>query len=76
MREVADNLAKNYSENVDVIWWHSSKLEELDADGIKKIKDSSTPLSHIIDELKEETGINLKRAKEEGINIIFSKVKI
>jgi len=71
IREVVDKIAKNHSDKIDVIWWHSSKLEELEAGGVQKIRDSIQPLEMIIEDLKEEHGINLLTAKEEGISVLL-----
>jgi hypothetical protein len=71
IREAVDQLIKNHSESFDLIWWHSSKLEEMEADGARRIKDNIQPLEMIIEDLKEECGVNLSTAKEEGISVLL-----
>ena len=71
VREAVDKIAKNHFENIHIVWWHSSKLEELDSDGVKQIRDKVNPLNSIVKDLKEEMGIDIATAREENINLLL-----
>ena len=70
-REIIDYLAKNEPDSFDIIWWHSSKLEELTIEGITRIREKVDPLSKINEEFLESTGISIKEAKEMGFKTLI-----
>ena len=47
VRELIDRLVGNYPEHTDVIWWHSSKLEEFTEGEIKTTGLEAKPLAEV-----------------------------
>ena len=72
VRELIDRLVANYPEHTDVIWWHSSKLEEFTEGEIKTTGLEAKPLAEVSNRLHEETGINLDSdKKDEDIKVLL-----
>lgn len=72
VRELIDRLVGNYPEHTDVIWWHSSKLEEFTEGEIKTTGLEAKPLAEVSNRLHEETGINLDSdKKDEDIKVLL-----